>query len=303
MRLRALGNPMSWRRPFDGSVDRERLRRRLLVFTGLWFLMGGLLAALGFGVVLRLTFAIVVVGGGTAGGLWLLRRYEARQRLRSGSPVDQVALPAPQGEARRSRLAATRAGLRETRSKMAAVASDRTRLVLARGRRSSSTAAAHLRARAAHVPRPAITLPSVPSTPEPVPVDPQQQARRLNEQGALLRREGNHELAAEQHRAALAIVRDLGDRRAEALTLNNLALALAHTGVPTALQHFEQSLVVLRELGDEEHEGQVIANLGFVHRREGRSDEAETLLNQALGKLPPGSSAYRHVEEQLRRAS
>ena len=98
-------------------------------------------------------------------------------------------------------------------------------------------------------------------------------------------------------------MRDLGDRRAEALTLNNLALALAHTGVPTALQHFEQSLVVLRELGDEEHEGQVIANLGFVHRREGRSDEAETLLNQALGKLPPGSSAYRHVEEQLRRAS
>ncbi len=98
-------------------------------------------------------------------------------------------------------------------------------------------------------------------------------------------------------------MRDLGDRRAEALTLNNLALALAHTGVPTALQHFEQSLVVLRELGDEEHEGQVIANLGFVHRRQGRSEEAETLLHEALDKLPPGSSAYRHVEEQLRRAS
>ena len=131
-----------------------------------------------------------------------------------------------------------------------------------------------MRARTSDVLQPEATLPASPLTREPVPEDPQQQARRLNELGALHRREGNYELAAEQHRAALAIVRDLGDRRAEALTLNNLALALAHTGVPTALQHFEQSLVVLRELGDEEHEGQVIANLGFVHRRQGRSEEA-----------------------------
>ena len=142
MRLRALGNPMSWRRPFDGSVDRERLRRRLLVFTGLWFLMGGLLAALGFGVVLRLTFAIVVVGGGTAGGLWLLRRYEARQRLRAvllsikslsrhlKARLDDLGL---QQHAR---------GFVRRVPKMAAVASDQTRLVLARGGRSSSTAVA-----------------------------------------------------------------------------------------------------------------------------------------------------------------
>ena len=36
------------------------------------------------------------------------------------------------------------------------------------------------------------------------------QARRLNELGAQLRRDGEYERAAEQHRAALAIVRDLG---------------------------------------------------------------------------------------------
>jgi tetratricopeptide (TPR) repeat protein len=99
-------------------------------------------------------------------------------------------------------------------------------------------------------------------------------------------------------------VHDLDDRRTEALTLNNLALALVHTGsVSVAVDYFEQALVLLRELGDERHEGQVIANLGFVRRRQGRDDDARSLLNAALDKLPPESSAYRQVEEQLRRAS
>jgi tetratricopeptide (TPR) repeat protein len=139
---------------------------------------------------------------------------------------------------------------------------------------------------------------------KPARPDPQHEARRLNELGAQLRRDGEYDRAAEQHRAALAIVRDLDDRRTEALTLNNLALALVHTGsVSVAVEHFEQALVLLRELGDERHEGQVIANLGFVRRRQGRDDDARSLLNAALDKLPPESSAYRQVEEQLRRAS
>ena len=98
---------------------------------------------------------------------------------------------------------------------------------------------------------------------------------------------------------------ELGDRRVEALTLNNLALALVHTrgGVPAAVEHFEQALVLLGELGDEEHEGQVIANLAFVRRRQGRDEDADSLLSAALDKLPPDSSAYRQVEDQLQRAS
>lgn len=147
----------------------------------------------------------------------------------------------------------TASGLRST-ARRSTVASDRARLFLARGGRSSATVVDRLRARASHALQTGRTRSSSPLIRDPVAVDRQQQALRLNELGAQLRRRGHHELAAEQHRAALAIVRDLGDRRAEALTLNNLALALAHTGVATALQHFEQSLVVLRELGDEEHE-------------------------------------------------
>ena len=119
-----------------------------------------------------------------------------------------------------------------------------------------------------------------------------------------MRREGAHDAAAEQHRAALAIVRDLGDPQVEALTLNSLALALAHSGAESAaVDHLEQALLVLRELGDEEHEGRVIANLGFVHRRQGRSEEAVSLLQEALEKLPPESPAARQIEQELRRAS
>jgi hypothetical protein len=47
----------------------------------------------------------------------------------------------------------------------------------------------------------------------------------------------------------------------------------------------------------------VIANLAVVRRRQGRDEDAESLLHAALDKLPPESSAYRQVEEQLRRAS
>ena len=130
------------------------------------------------------------------------------------------------------------------------------------------------------------------------------QALQLNELGAELRRRGAPEEAAEQHRVALEIARDLGDDQAEALTLNSLALALAQGGAEAeAVEHLEQARVVLRELGDEKHEAQVIANLGIVYRRQGLSEEAVSLLHEALDKLPPGSWAYRQVEEELGRAS
>jgi tetratricopeptide (TPR) repeat protein len=131
----------------------------------------------------------------------------------------------------------------------------------------------------------------------------ERKAHNLNALGAQLRRSGAVEAAADQHRAALAIVRALGDRRAEALTLNNVALALAPTDDAAAVRHFEQAATILRQLGDSQHEGQVIANLGMTHRRQGRSEEADRLLETALGKLDPDTPEHRQVREQLRRAS
>jgi hypothetical protein len=88
------------------------------------------------------------------------------------------------------------------------------------------------------------------------------------------------------------------------LTLNNLALALSRADDDAvAVGLFQRAAAILAELGDEQHEGEVIANLGLAHRRHGRGEEADNVLQSALGKLAPASNAYRTVEAELRRAS
>ncbi len=267
MSPRARTYPQSWPRPFERSADPEQLRRRVLAFTGIWFLLAGMLAALGFSIVLVASLTLLLVGGAVAAGRWLVRRYGLGQGLRGALLSIERAF-----RALKARLGEL--DLDQHRQRFSNIASQRARAVV------------EVRQR------------------EPTGADLHREARRLNELGAQLRREGDREQAAEQHLAALEIVRELGDRRAEALTRNNLALALVHTGrVALAVEQFEEALVLLRELGDEEHEGQVIANLAVVRRRQGRDEDADSLLNAALDKLPPESSAYRQVEEQLRRAS
>ena len=264
MGLRAWSYSVSWPRPVGRSVDRETLRSRVLAFAGIWFLLAGLLAAIGFSIILVASLSLLLLAGALEGGRRLVRRYRPGLEVRAvRSTMDQAF--------RELGASLDKLRFRQHLSGWAGIASHRVRNVV--------------EARPKHV-------------------DPHREALRLNELGARLRREGDREQAAEHHRAALAIVRDLGDRRAEALTLNNLALALVHTGsVAIAVQHFEQALVLFRELGDDEHEGRVIANLSSVRRRQGRDEDAESLLNAALHKLPPGSYAYRQVEKQLRRAS
>ena len=130
------------------------------------------------------------------------------------------------------------------------------------------------------------------------------EAGRLNARGVELRRQGDATAAVEAHRTALEIAHSAGDPSTEAMTLNNLALALAHTGDEhAAIDHFDASVALLREINDEHHEGQVLANLGFLHGRSGRQEQAVYCLEAALDRLEPDSRAFRHVQEQLRRAS
>jgi len=128
------------------------------------------------------------------------------------------------------------------------------------------------------------------------------EALRANAVGLRLRRDGAYLEAAEEHRVALALFRDLGDRRSEALTLNNLALALDRAGDGAALDLFEQAATMLGDLGEEQHEGEVIANLALAFRRRGSDERSAEVFELALGKLEPDSQAYRKVEN-LRRAS
>jgi hypothetical protein len=136
------------------------------------------------------------------------------------------------------------------------------------------------------------------------PIELHREALRLNASGTRRRRNGAHAEAVELHRRALEILLGLDDRRAVALTQNNLALALSHLGEDSnAIAMFEEAAATLRELGEEEHEGRIIANLGLAHRRHGRYEQSENVLQFALTKLTPASRTYETVEAEVSRAS
>jgi tetratricopeptide (TPR) repeat protein len=275
--------------------DRARFGPRLLAFAGLWFLLSGLLLALSFVVIVLVAFTVLLLAASAAGGVWLMRRFAVGEALLSvlvwaGNAVERLWRRA-HGLGGKRHVQRLGGRARE----IAAAAPGRANVLLASGLRRYAIAVYHLRL---------LTSQLLRETGRLGPAGPRHRALRLNELGAQLRRQGEHEQAAEQHRVALAIARDLGDEQAEALTLNNLALALAQGGAEAeAVQHLEQALVVLRELGDEQHEARVIANLGIVHRRQGHTEEAVNLLHEALDRLPPASPAYRQIAEELRRAS
>jgi tetratricopeptide (TPR) repeat protein len=135
-------------------------------------------------------------------------------------------------------------------------------------------------------------------------LDPKREAIRLNALGTQHRRSGRYDEAVETHRQALEILLALGDRRDVALTQSNLALALSHAGDDGwAVGLFEEAAATLGELGDEEGEARIMANLGVTHRRHGRRDAGDNVLELALSKLSPDSSAYQAIEAELRRAS
>jgi tetratricopeptide (TPR) repeat protein len=279
------------------TEDQERLAYRLFALAGLWLLLSGLLLVLSFVVVALVAFAALFSVAISIGAVAAVRRLELEERLwtllasateaaqRMGGRLRNLRVPRRvrnRGVQQRVRRVGTRARRR------AAGMPARANALVARALQAYALAVYRLRNRTARR----------------IHAGRRSQALQLNELGAELRRQGAPEEAAEQHRVALEIARDLGDDEAEALTLNSLALALAQGGAEAeAVEHLEQARVVLRELGDEKHEAQVIANLGIVYRRQGLSEEAVSLLHEALDKLPPGSWAYRQVEEELQRAS
>jgi tetratricopeptide (TPR) repeat protein len=125
------------------------------------------------------------------------------------------------------------------------------------------------------------------------------QAHQLNRRGTEARRAGRAAEAAAEHTRALEIYREAGDRRREALTLGNLALAEAHTDRESAVASCEAALTILRELDDTRAEGQILANLGALHHRAGRDDAAFRCWGDALERLDPSSPEHARIAERL----
>lgn len=318
-----------WDNAGTDSVD-GRGRRRLVAGAGLALLVGGLLTIVGLGVVVIFLLAIVCAGAvgitvtlgllthrdGLLAGGRRLGTHGMRFRVRTGEWLDRtgprarlfgvfVARQARAGLGRAAVAAASgqRVGkaafdsARATAPDLAAAGSE----VAGRAARQIASAS---RSTAVETKRVAERIQHEARSRDGHLLQRRCEALDLNAAGTRLRRDGYYDEAAELHGSALEILRELRDRHALALTLNNLALALSQTGRDDqAVGLFEEAASILRDLGDEEHEGRVMANLGLTHRRQGRREESDDVLQLALTKLPPTSSAYRKIEGQLRRAS
>jgi tetratricopeptide (TPR) repeat protein len=254
-----------WSLAREGSAEGERFRRRTAAIGALSLLVCGFLASIGLGV---LVFAFL---GGVLVSVGLVALAMAWPRVR---PRLTLRVRVPHVEPLRRR------GVEQARAVRLRLATTADAL----GRSARSTA--------------------IRFAPRPARVEPQREALRLNAVGTQHRRNGHYDEAVECHRQALDILRELGDRRAVALTQSNLALALSHAGDDDwAIGLFEEAAATLRDLGDDEHEAQIMANLGLAHRRHGRREEGDNVLELALTKLSPESSAYHTIEAELRRAS
>ncbi|HEY1571749.1 MAG TPA: tetratricopeptide repeat protein [Pseudonocardiaceae bacterium] len=84
------------------------------------------------------------------------------------------------------------------------------------------------------------------------------------------------------HEVALASARAVGDRWAEATTLNNLGIAHVDQGdLDAADGYYQQALPLFRELSDEHGQVTTMANLGWTHYYRGRHEAALRELSAA----------------------
>jgi tetratricopeptide (TPR) repeat protein len=278
-----------WELAREQSVEGEVLRRRIAAIAAFAVAFCGFLLAIGLGVILLVFLAGIVAWIGVA----LIRALWPRLRTSGGNGI-----------------AIVRGGIRATCGRLVALwrrLPGAARMAFVKGRARGggiARAAAASGSRIGHSVGQTARATAIKFAPRTASLDPKREAIRLNATGTQHRRGGRYDDAVECHRQALEILQALGDRRGAALTQSNLALALSHAGDDDwAIGLFEEAAVTLGELGDGEHEAQIMANLGVTHRRHGRREEGDNVLELALSKLNPASSAYQAIESELRRAS
>lgn len=278
-----------WELARERTVEGEALRRRVAAIGALTVGFCGLLLAIGLGLIVLMFLAAVVASAGAAAlvALWPWLRScggDAIAYVRGGKRATRARL-GPLGCRVRN---AARTAFVEGRahcSRLARAANALLTQLASCVARSAQATAIYFARRSARF-------------------DAPREAIRLNAAGTQHRRSARYDEAVQCHRQALDILRALGDRRGVALTQSNLALALSHAGDDDwAVGLFEEAAATLGDLGDEEHEAQIMANLGVTHRRHGRREEGDNVLELALSKLSPTSSAYQAIESELRRAS
>ena len=94
---------------------------------------------------------------------------------------------------------------------------------------------------------------------------------------------GEYHKSIEFSETALAISREIGDRRAEGSNLTNLGIAYSNIGnFRKAIEHYEQALAISLEIGDRRAEGRNLGNLGTAYYHLGDIRKAVEYYEQAL---------------------
>ena len=108
------------------------------------------------------------------------------------------------------------------------------------------------------------------------------QALCLNSLGVLAERQGNQVRGLELHREALGLVRQVGDRRREALSLANVGACWLNLGHLTAAgRDLEDALCLLRQNGDRAVECATLCNLSELALLQGDDARALALARSA----------------------
>jgi tetratricopeptide (TPR) repeat protein len=107
--------------------------------------------------------------------------------------------------------------------------------------------------------------------------------QRLHNAGEWTREDGQPRLAARYHAAAYRLALRIFDVQSAGVECNELALlAVSEKGYVAAKQLYERSLALAREGGNRREIVTAAANLGTLAQRQGRLDDAVTILEQAV---------------------
>jgi predicted ATPase/class 3 adenylate cyclase len=109
------------------------------------------------------------------------------------------------------------------------------------------------------------------------------QAKVLNGLGVLAWTRGDFASAEAFHERALALHRELGDRRGVAVSANNLGILFSDAGdYEKAEELFAQSVVVMRELGDQYGLASLLNAQAIAAFYTGRNEEAQVLYEESI---------------------
>ncbi|MFB4296497.1 tetratricopeptide repeat protein [Actinomadura sp. NTSP31] len=124
----------------------------------------------------------------------------------------------------------------------------------------------------------------------------QHQAIWLNNVATVHRETGRADEAIGRYREALAIYREIGDRRGECDSLNNIGACFAQLGRDgEAAVHHRQALGLARELYERFEEARALHGLGETHLRAGRAAVARAHFEGSLALARAMADAYQEA--------